>query len=162
VWHTYFITRESVHHKPVYVKIGKSRDPVSRINNLQTSSPTELRTLFILEGDREREMHTLFAEYRIRGEWFRVEGRLKQFIIEHLGTPQDGPPFYDWLISQSHRRDDVGRLALIARSDSFFPRKQRKLSLFIKHATEHYRHLVPLIKNAHREYRHEARVDDGY
>lgn len=160
MWHTYFVTRESVHHKPVYVKIGKSRDPVSRVNNLQTSSPTKLRTLFILEGDRERELHALFAEYRVRGEWFRVEGALKKFITEYLNTPQ-GPPFYDWLVDQIHRRDNVGRLALIAQSDSKFPRKQRRLIVFLKHASDHYRHLLPVIKAAHREYRHEARVDDG-
>jgi uncharacterized protein YozE (UPF0346 family) len=160
VWHTYFVTRESSHHKPVYVKIGKSRDPVSRVNNLQTSSPTKLRTLFILEGDRERELHAVFAEYRVRGEWFRVEGALKKFITEYLNTPQ-GPPFYDWLIDQKHRQDDIGRLALIAQSDPSFPRRQRRLIVFLKHASSCYQHLLPIIKSAHKEYRNEARVDDG-
>lgn len=157
VWHTYVVGRDPRAHKVIYVKIGRSRNPVARINTLQTFSPTPLKTLFILEGDRERELHQRFAAYRTKGEWFRVSGELREFIREHTEERAAGPSFHAWLLQQIERSDDVGRLALVVKSDLSFPANVRKLHVLIKYMERRYAHLTPLLKSAHKAYRYEAR-----
>ncbi|WP_442809867.1 GIY-YIG nuclease family protein [Streptomyces sp. SR27] len=54
------------------VKIGKANSPADRLPSLQTGNPTLLRILWVHEGDRQLEghLHAVFADYRVRGEWF--------------------------------------------------------------------------------------------
>lgn len=74
--------------------------------------------------------------------------------------PSSGPghalPFYQWLSSQKHRKDDIGRLADTAVRDKTFPRKAKRLHLFL-----HYYDLEPQnrdsIKRAHAEWRRSTR-----
>lgn len=75
----YFIQAES---GPI--KIGVAIDPQSRLNTLQCSHFEKLTLLFISPGGREleQECHRIFAKCRIRGEWFRCEGNLKDLIDE--------------------------------------------------------------------------------
>jgi len=65
-----------------YVKIGVSNCLYERILGLQETLPAELIVHAILEGGRklERELHDRYQPYRLRGEWFRNEGTLKQWI----------------------------------------------------------------------------------
>jgi hypothetical protein len=65
------------------VKIGFAHDVESRLQALQTSSAEELVLLHYMEGTTadERRLHEKFAELRIRGEWFRHEGFLAEFIV---------------------------------------------------------------------------------
>ena len=77
---TYFI--QGVPLSPV--KIGRAIDVASRLKSLQTGTPHELRTLLVLDGDREMEMHDRFARHRIRGEWFHWCDEIRQFIDENL------------------------------------------------------------------------------
>jgi len=65
-----------------WVKIGYSRSPVARLTHLQQASPYELRIVLVLPGgiEREPEVHARFAEQRERGEWFRLEGALREFL----------------------------------------------------------------------------------
>lgn len=55
------------------VKIGMSNNPKKRQASLQTGSTESLLLLGTIEGGRdvERSLHERFAEYRIRGEWFK-------------------------------------------------------------------------------------------
>lgn len=64
------------------VKIGFSKDVESRIKDLQASSPLELSLLLTIKGTTktENELHDRFDKYRIRGEWFRYEGELEEFV----------------------------------------------------------------------------------
>jgi hypothetical protein len=64
-----------------FCKIGYSKNPLGRINELQTGCPFSLRILGFIEGDRkiEKKFHKRFWANRTRGEWFRYEGKLKQF-----------------------------------------------------------------------------------
>lgn len=63
------------------VKIGYSKNPEKRLSHLQTASPHKLTLLGAIPGEPEDEaaLHTKYASYAIRGEWFKRE------IIEELG-----------------------------------------------------------------------------
>lgn len=53
------------------VKIGyTSVKPEERRGALQTGLPFELTLLWSTPGDFESQLHDMFAEHRVRGEWF--------------------------------------------------------------------------------------------
>lgn len=156
MWHTYVVGRDQSAHKVLHVKIGRSRNPVKRINHLQTFSPVPLKALFILEGDRERELHQRFAQYRTSGEWFRVSGELKEFILKHTKRTAHYPTFHVWLMNQRQRRDDIGRLAVVIKSDLEFPHTRRKLHPMLEYMRLRHPHLLGLFKLAHKTYRDET------
>lgn len=58
------------------VKIGRAGHFLSRLGILQGQNPEELVLIgFKPTGrttDLEKHMHAVLAEYRVRGEWFRV------------------------------------------------------------------------------------------
>lgn len=64
------------------IKIGYSKNPKRRIRSLQTANSAELETLKIVEGDEgyERSLHRQFSHLRIRGEWFRADYELWDYI----------------------------------------------------------------------------------
>lgn len=67
-----------------YIKIGFSADPWGRLASLQTAHYQQLDMLAIMPGEQadEREIHRKFWKYRERGEWFRDNELLRQFIDE--------------------------------------------------------------------------------
>jgi hypothetical protein len=69
---------------PGFIKIGTAQCAASRLSNLQTASPRELRLFATVPGGRdvEAEMHERFAAERVRGEWFEPSERLLAFIKE--------------------------------------------------------------------------------
>lgn len=68
------------------VKIGyTSKDDVGqRLRELQTASPTPLRVLGVMEGERAREaiIHSLFSGLRLVGEWFEPTVLMYDFVRE--------------------------------------------------------------------------------
>ncbi len=65
------------------VKLGWSRDPEKRLHELQTGSPVDLRLLAIFPATEriERSLHEVFADCRIRGEWFdNADGRVVDVV----------------------------------------------------------------------------------
>lgn len=71
------------------VKIGVADNVKTRMRALQNATPDRLILLAEMPGDEryERQLHVLFAEYRIRGEWFRCEGKLAVFIAALPAMP---------------------------------------------------------------------------
>lgn len=74
--------RHTVNHVRIYfirsgidgpVKIGQTRDVIQRLNNLQTAHHDTLNLIRVIDGtpDLEARLHQHFADYRLRGEWFR-------------------------------------------------------------------------------------------
>lgn len=65
-----------------YVKIGWSDDLERRLSTIRRSLPEQIKVHAALECHRknERILHRQFAKYRTRGEWFRHEGELAQWI----------------------------------------------------------------------------------
>lgn len=57
-----------------FVKIGSTVSPKMRFNNIQTGCPFELFLWIGVKTSRlreiESELHSRFAEWRTRGEWF--------------------------------------------------------------------------------------------
>lgn len=65
------------------IKIGYSaHSPKVRLRELQTATAEKLSLLGWIAGSRddERDLHQRFAEYRIRGEWFRYTGELIDYV----------------------------------------------------------------------------------
>lgn len=64
------------------VKIGKSVDPLKRLEHLQIGSPTPLELLGIVDGshEEERAYHRQFASDRLQGEWFSASEGMLQSI----------------------------------------------------------------------------------
>lgn len=66
-------------------KIGYSVSPANRLKHLQTSSPYLLKIQKTVVGDiqMERLFHKIYKDYRLEGEWFRLEGELKTFVYSN-------------------------------------------------------------------------------
>lgn len=63
-------------------KIGRSKEIHRRIIALQTANPYDLEILKTSSSKylQEREYHKKFKKYLMRGEWFRLEGELEEYI----------------------------------------------------------------------------------
>jgi hypothetical protein len=64
------------------IKIGVSKNPVSRVKELGTASAEGLRLLGVMPGSRriEQEVHTLLSGSRLNGEWFRPSESVMAYI----------------------------------------------------------------------------------
>lgn len=69
------------------VKIGIAKNVKRRIASLQTSSPSELKLLGKIQAESvskarelEQSLHKTFDEYRVRGEWFKADVELLDYI----------------------------------------------------------------------------------
>ena len=101
----YFIENTETKH----IKIGFSTDVRTRLSDLQTSSPHELRILTLCEGTdkHEKELHKKFNDYHYRGEWFIPNKELIDYI-------KSFPPYE----SKTKRYEGITKL-----------RKDKKLSM---------------------------------
>ena len=66
------------------IKIGTSRNLISRMREIKTSCPGELKILLLLPGgySLEKELHERFMHLRTHGEWHNPSSELINFIIE--------------------------------------------------------------------------------
>jgi hypothetical protein len=73
------------------IKIGVAVNPKKRKAQLQTSLVEPLHTLLILPGTRatEAHYHEKFADLRLRGEWFRPDPVLLDFIQQAIAEGRD-------------------------------------------------------------------------
>lgn len=62
------------------VKIGLAKAPLARLRLLSTGSGIELQLIVAVPGDGalERELHREFADFRVRGEWFKPAVAIKK------------------------------------------------------------------------------------
>lgn len=67
------------------IKIGQSLDPQSRLKELQTGSPFELRLLAVTSNYTESELHSQFSFARLHGEWFEPVCELLDLIKSTKG-----------------------------------------------------------------------------
>lgn len=78
------------------VKIGRSVRVRERVRELRIGSPVPLRAYLLMPVTSdvlaEVKLHARFAHRRERGEWFRADGEVLEFIarMRALGFP-DGP-----------------------------------------------------------------------
>lgn len=88
--HVYFLRGQN------RVKIGHSSDVRKRFETLRTACPEPVRIVKVLKGGVrvERRMHERFAEYRVKGEWFELRGRLAKYLercLHHIDLPEREP-----------------------------------------------------------------------
>jgi hypothetical protein len=64
------------------VKIGESATDkiIQHLCSINTYCPYEIKILTTVNGITENQMHELFADYRLKGEWFYLSLPLRQFI----------------------------------------------------------------------------------
>lgn len=65
------------------VKIGISKNPNQRLCGIKTGSSSKVRIYYVTPGDlqKERDLHRLFAEYRVNGEWFIFAASIREWIV---------------------------------------------------------------------------------
>lgn len=67
--------------EPLALKIGFTKqDPRDRLKQLQTGNPARLTLIGWYPGTlkEEQELHKTLAEYRIGGEWFRLDRKANE------------------------------------------------------------------------------------
>lgn len=66
------------------IKIGYSKNPTSRLKELQTGYPDTLTILYMLRGSGQVEnfLHNKFEHLRLKGEWFKPDKDLIKYINE--------------------------------------------------------------------------------
>lgn len=77
--HVYFI--RAVSGGPV--KIGVSKSISDRLMELQTGNPYKLEVIHIIQNaglKKEKELHAKLSEYRMFGEWFEFNDKIKEMI----------------------------------------------------------------------------------
>lgn len=69
------------------IKVGVARDEKARLKALQIGNPVPLKLLAVVpgDGDTELRLHRAFSDYRISGEWFRLEGPVKELVERIAG-----------------------------------------------------------------------------
>jgi uncharacterized protein YozE (UPF0346 family) len=60
--------------------------------------------------------------------------------------------FYQWLLAQRERRDDVGRFAVLASQDKTFPRRSHRLFRLLRYYSTQPQ-MRQALKQAHAEWR---------
>ncbi len=70
--------------EPESVKIGISKNPLSRLSNLRTGSPSKLHLMFyskLLGEVAEKTLHQHLENHRKTGEWFNWNADVQGFIL---------------------------------------------------------------------------------
>lgn len=77
------------------IKIGRSNNPWARLCEMQTGNDCELVLLATAGEDEweERDLHSKFSEYHLRGEWYRQSAKLDGIIesIKRINTLRGSP-----------------------------------------------------------------------
>ena len=64
------------------VKIGYSTNPRARASQVRCNTPADVDLVGYIPGtvEDERAIHARLSEWRISGEWFRLEGNVADFV----------------------------------------------------------------------------------
>lgn len=89
----YFI--QSIEGGPI--KIGHAENPKQRLSLLQSGNPQELRVTRVVEGGYkvEQQLHRIFSEHRIRGEWFEPVSALAK-VANAIPGEEGSINYGDW------------------------------------------------------------------
>jgi len=100
-----------------YVKVGISKDPQKRLTAIQLSSPIKLTVLGYIPGNEaiEKKIHHHLKKHHSRGEWFKYNWEVHEFIdslylLNYKGEPQ--PNYYDEKYPNSCHHAQSGKVRL--------------------------------------------------
>jgi hypothetical protein len=81
----YFISAEGAN----LVKIGYAKDVATRMEMIRAGCPYPMKLLFVLPGpiQDEHKLHIRFKAQHFYGEWFILEGELRDFVDGLLSHP---------------------------------------------------------------------------
>lgn len=67
-----------------FVKIGRSKNPKSRLKDMQSGNAHKLKIIEVFKnrGHCESALHEQFKHLRVRGEWFEYSEEISEFINE--------------------------------------------------------------------------------
>ncbi len=86
--YTYFIQQENGGN----IKIGfTTQKPEKRLANLQTGSAYPLRIVGLLKGNKESKLHQKFSDIRVKGEWYKNNEELVDYIKSNSLKGYDEP-----------------------------------------------------------------------
>ena len=74
-----------------FVKIGVSENIAKRLSQMQVHSPWPCEVVGVWRGKtakEERRLHQIFHLLHLRGEWFRWDELIRQFIITYCDAVQ--------------------------------------------------------------------------
>lgn len=77
---TYFIRSGEL------VKIGVSNNVQRRLKQLTTGNGRSMELLGVIPENIEKQLHSLFAQYRVNGEWFKfgpIKNKINQILKEY-------------------------------------------------------------------------------
>lgn len=63
------------------IKIGRTKNPKSRLATLRTGLPWPCRVVALVGSDVERDLHQLLKEHRAQGEWFHPSEKLRNWLV---------------------------------------------------------------------------------
>lgn len=66
-----------------FYKIGCSKNPIKRERTLQAEKPT-YELIKIFDNNIEKELHKMYDEQRVRGEWFKLTKIQVRYICTHF------------------------------------------------------------------------------
>lgn len=74
-----------------YVKIGKTKNFLKRMNSMQTSLYTNQYVAYVFKnkGHKEKELQKIFKQYHSKGEWFVANDDMIRFCKAHLKSIED-------------------------------------------------------------------------
>lgn len=98
------------------VKIGRSINPRSRMWELGAACPVPLRMLIAVpwHDSNEQLIHRGFASFRIRGEWFRMDGELSEFVQTMMCPDVTGDRKFEVCMELQADRFEARKSELIA------------------------------------------------
>lgn len=106
----YFI--QAGDHGPIKIGTTKDGNEEARLQTLQTGCAEDLSLVAVEPGgvDEERRLHERFAEYRLRGEWFRPGVKLAAYLDRMDLLPPEAFEAYAYARSLSAQADrDLAR-----------------------------------------------------
>lgn len=62
-------------------KIGKSKNPQNRVKQIRTGNPN-VKLVDFSDKVTEKELHALYKNHRIKGEWFRLDEKQVNSILK--------------------------------------------------------------------------------
>jgi hypothetical protein len=88
--------------------------PRTRIQNIQTNTPFDIKTIFVFEFDEyntahsnEQKLHEMFKKSRVRGEWFELNAsqleRIKKAYLLHLILDNGYEIKANWFVEKSRK-----------------------------------------------------------
>lgn len=86
------------------VKIGRAKNPHTRLAALQVGSPAKLKLLAsALHGQNERLLHMMFEPWRRHGEWFEKNEHLQRVTDFMCGGEDGGQSLMEYACRQFPR-----------------------------------------------------------